>query len=104
MRIPLPLVLLPFLALSAAGAIHAQITNPIPAPIVKRGLSVEIVDVARLPDTRGLRPADQDVVPAGWARNRYWKVWPKPTGYWVPSGTPSISFGTIMPCQWMVLA
>src|SRR5437899_6795769 len=71
MRIPLPLVLLPFLALSAAGAIHAQITNPIPAPIVKRGLSVEIVDVARLPDKRGLRPADQDVVPAGWARVSY---------------------------------
>src|SRR5881628_1222007 len=71
MRIPLPFVLLPFLALWAAGAIHAQITNPIPAPIVKRGLSVEIVDVARLPDTRGLRPADQDVVPAGWARVSY---------------------------------
>ena len=67
MRSPLPLVLLPFLALSAA-AIHAQIANPIPAPIVKRGLSVEIRDVVRLPDTRGLRPADQDVAPAGWAR------------------------------------
>jgi hypothetical protein len=38
---------------------------------VKRGLSVEIRDVARLPDTRGLRPADQDVVPAGWARVSY---------------------------------
>jgi hypothetical protein len=56
-------------ALGAAGAIHAQITtNPIQAPIVKRGLSVEIKDVVRLPDTRSLRPADQDVVPAGWAR------------------------------------
>ena len=35
---------------------------------MKRGLSVEIRDVVRLPDTRGLRPADQDVAPAGWAR------------------------------------
>ena len=68
MRTPLPLVTLLFLALCAAGAIHAQITNPIPAPVVKRGLSVEIRDVVRLPDTRGLRPADQDVTPAGWAR------------------------------------
>src|SRR5688572_22403006 len=68
MRIPLPLVLLVFLALSAAQSIHAQITNPLPAPIVKRGLTVEIRDVVRLPETRGMRPADQDVVPSGWAR------------------------------------
>ena len=68
MRTRLPLATLLFLALCAAGAIHAQITNPIPAPIVKRGLSVEIKDVVRLPETRGLRPADQDVTPSGWAR------------------------------------
>ena len=65
-----------FLALCAAGAIDAQTgnpitSNPIPARIPKRGLTVEIVDVVRLPDTRGLRPADQDVVPAGWARVSY---------------------------------
>ena len=53
---------------AVSAAIHAQITNPIPAPVVKRGLSVEIRDVVRLPETRGLRPADQDVTPAGWAR------------------------------------
>jgi hypothetical protein len=58
-------------ALGAAVAIHAQIANPIPAPIVKRGLSVEIREVVRLPETRGLRPADQDVMPAGWARVSY---------------------------------
>jgi hypothetical protein len=45
-----------------AGAIRAQIANPIPAPIEKRGLMVEIRDVTRLPDTRGLHP-DQDVMP-----------------------------------------
>ena len=50
----------------------AQITsNPIPAPIEKRGLAVEIKDLVRLPDTRGMRPADQDVTPAGWARVSY---------------------------------
>jgi hypothetical protein len=59
-------------AISIHGAIQAQITsNPIPAPIVKRGLAVEIKDVLRLPDTRGIRPADQDVSPSGWARVSY---------------------------------
>ena len=67
MRKSPPLVTLVFLALCAAVAIHAQISDPLP-PVVKRGLSVEIREVVRLPDTRGLRPADQDVVPAGWAR------------------------------------
>src|SRR5262245_18855701 len=42
--------------------------NPIPEPIVKRGIAVEVRDVARLPDTRELRPADQDVAPNAWAR------------------------------------
>jgi Glucose / Sorbosone dehydrogenase len=71
MRTPLPLVALLFVALCVADTIHAQISNPIPAPVVKRGLSVEIKDVVRLPETRGLRPPDQDVVPAGWARVSY---------------------------------
>jgi Glucose / Sorbosone dehydrogenase len=64
----MPRFVVVFLAFSAVGAIHAQITNPLPARIEKRGLMVEIRDVVRLPDTRGLRPADQDVTPAGWAR------------------------------------
>jgi glucose/sorbosone dehydrogenase len=46
-------------------------TGAMPAPVVKRGLMVQIRDVARLPDTRGVRPPDQDVVPAGWARINY---------------------------------
>jgi hypothetical protein len=58
--------------LLAIGAAGAQITsNPIPAAIPKRGLSVEIKNLVRLPDTRRLRPADQDVNPAGWARISY---------------------------------
>ena len=64
------IVLLP--AILAAGSAGAQITsNPIPAPVEKRGLAVEVVELARLPDTRGIRPADQDVKPAGWARVNY---------------------------------
>ena len=60
------------MALGAAGAIGAQITtNPFPAPVEKRGLMVEIREVARLPDTRGIRPADQDVAQSGWARVSY---------------------------------
>src|SRR5262245_62811724 len=59
-------------ALAAAASIRAQLTrSPIPAPIVKRGLAVEIKDLVRLPDTRGVRPLDQDVSPAGWARVSY---------------------------------
>jgi hypothetical protein len=68
MRARKPLVVVSLLTLGAVAAIHAQVTNPIPAPVEKRGLMVEIRDVTRLPDTRGLRPPDQDVVPAGWAR------------------------------------
>src|SRR5262245_40354163 len=60
------------IAIWGAGAIEAQITsNPIPAPVAKRGIAVEIKDLARLPDTRGMRPAEQDVSPSGWARVSY---------------------------------
>src|SRR5438034_7680377 len=76
MRPRMPFVLLPVVVICAAGAPDAQIgqpitSNPIPVPITKRGLTVEIRDVVRLPDTRGLRPAAEDVVPAGWARVSY---------------------------------
>jgi Glucose / Sorbosone dehydrogenase len=55
--------------LLAAGAIQGQITeNPLAEPVQKRGLAVEIRDVVRLPDTRGMRSLDLDVNPAGWAR------------------------------------
>src|SRR5207253_6357281 len=60
------------LTIGMAGAADAPIkSNPIPEPIVKRGLAVEIKDLVRLPDTRGLRPADQDVAPTAWARVSY---------------------------------
>ena len=66
------LIIVLLLAISTARAIKAQITsNPIPEPIVKRGIAVEIKDLVRLPDTRGVRPADQDVSPSGWARVSY---------------------------------
>jgi hypothetical protein len=69
-RARLAIALLP--ALWTIGALEAQITsNPIPAPIVKRGIAVEVKDLVRLPDTRGILPPDQDVSPAGWARVSY---------------------------------
>jgi glucose/sorbosone dehydrogenase len=43
-------------------------SNPLPEPVAKKGIAVQIKDVVRLPDSRGMRPADQDVNPAGWAR------------------------------------
>jgi len=72
MRMRLLLVALALTTLWAGRAIHAQlIANPLPAPVVKRGLAVEIRDVVRLPQTRGKLPPDQDVNPAGWARPSY---------------------------------
>jgi hypothetical protein len=68
---PFRLLIALFVAVGLIGfrAIDAQITsNPFPAPLEKRGLAVEIRDVVRLPETRGMRPADQDVNPSGWAR------------------------------------
>ena len=58
MRTWIRLVIVLLLAIVTAGAIDAQITsNPISAPIAKRGLAVEIKDLVRLPDTRGDRPS-----------------------------------------------
>src|SRR6185369_1786546 len=72
MRTPSRVLIALASAICIAAVIKAQITsNPIPAPIAKRGLAVEIKDVMRLPDTRGVRPADQDVNPSGWARISY---------------------------------
>src|SRR5579864_1118796 len=64
--------LLGIIPLLAIGTTHAQITsNPIPEPIVKRGIAVEVKDLFRLPDTRELRPGEKDVAPAAWARVSY---------------------------------
>src|SRR5437773_3565553 len=72
MRTRMRLVTVLLIAIWTTRAVEAQITsNPIPAPIVKRGLAVEIKDLVRLPDTRGMRAADQDVSPSGWARVSY---------------------------------
>src|SRR5499425_3684694 len=72
MRKGMRLIIVLLLAIWTAREIEAQITsNPIPEPIVKRGLAVEIKDLVRLPDTRGIRPAAEDVSPSGWARVSY---------------------------------
>ena len=77
MLTPTRLVIALGLAIGTVTSIAGQIatspitSNPIPAPITKRGLQVEIKDLVRLPDTRGVLPADQDVTPAGWARISY---------------------------------
>jgi glucose/sorbosone dehydrogenase len=72
MGIHVRLVVALLLAVWTVGAIEAQITsNPIPAPVVKRGIAVEVTNLVRLRDTRGILPADQDVSPAGWARVSY---------------------------------
>src|SRR5689334_3132172 len=71
MRFEKLFTVVPVLTLLAIGASQAQITsNPIPEPIVKKGIAVEIKDVVRLPDTRGIHRED-DVLPAGWARISY---------------------------------
>ena len=69
MRATMPMAVATLLALMTARPLVGQITsNPLPAPIEKRGLAVQIRELVRLPDSRGLRPLDQDVSPAGWAR------------------------------------
>ena len=72
MRTRMGIGIISLLAIQIVYAAAEPITsNPIPEPIVKRGIAVEVVELARLPDTRGIRPADQDVKPAGWARINY---------------------------------
>src|SRR6195256_4646285 len=72
MRIWILLGIIPILAIGPVGAADGPITsNPIPEPIVKRGLAVEVKDLVRLPDTRELHPGDQDVDAGTWARVSY---------------------------------
>jgi glucose/sorbosone dehydrogenase len=71
MRPRLPLIIV-FVVVATVIGLHAQITkNPLPAPVEKRGLAVEIRDLVRLPDTRSMLAAGQDVNPAGWARVQF---------------------------------
>ena len=67
MRAPSLLTVAVVLATSTIPLAGQITSNPIPGPIEKRGLAVQIRDLVRLPDTRGLRPLDQDVSPSGWA-------------------------------------
>ena len=72
MRIRIGIGVISLLVIQTVYAAADPITkNPIPERIVTRGIAVEVVELARLPDTRGIRPADQDVKPAGWARINY---------------------------------
>jgi hypothetical protein len=67
MRFSTP-VIVSFVACGAVAALSAQLAAPIPSPVEKRGLEVQVRDMIRLPETRGLRPIEQDVNPSGWAR------------------------------------
>ena len=70
MRVRIPFIAFALLTIAFAF-VHAQVTDPLPAPVEKRGLMVEIRDVVRLPDTRSMLKPDQDVNPAGWARVQF---------------------------------
>jgi len=56
--------------LGSGKALQAQVENPIPEPIVKRGLAVEIREIARLPDTSAMDPS-YGSAPVGSARVSY---------------------------------
>ena len=71
MRTALPLTLLALAVPMLAQQTAPITTNPIPEKIIKRGLAVEIKELARLPDTRTLRPADQDINAGNYARVSY---------------------------------
>ena len=64
-------IIMLFAARTVCAADGPITSNPISERIVKRGIAVEVKDMARLPDTRGLRPPDQDVAPEAWARVSY---------------------------------
>lgn len=52
------------LAVRAAGAADVPITsNPIPEPIVKRGIAVEVKDLARLPVRARYGPPSRTFLP-----------------------------------------
>ena len=63
MRTTVPAIVLCLISLGAVAATEPQLPDPLPAPVEKRGLTVQIRDLARLPDTRGVRPPDQDTTP-----------------------------------------
>jgi hypothetical protein len=67
MRIWIPPTISVLLAISAAHGVQAQVTDPLPAPVEKQGLTVRIQDVVRLPHTGNYRPADQDRDPGTWS-------------------------------------
>ena len=72
MRIRMGIGIISLLTVQTVCAADTPITsNPIPEPIVKHGIAVEVKDIARLPDTHELRPAGQDVAPNAWARVSY---------------------------------
>lgn len=60
--------LLAVLALTLTRAAIAQVSDPLPEPVEKRGLEVRIQEVARLPHTGSYRPVPEDRDPATWAR------------------------------------
>ena len=63
-------LILAAVALSSTTMLYAQVENPIPEPLVKRGLAVEIREITRLPDTRAL-DSSYGEEPVGWARVSY---------------------------------
>ena len=72
MRSPILFAAMASLVHGYAGAMPRQIIeNPLPAPVEKLGLEVEVRDLVRLPETRGIRPPELDVRPPGWARVSY---------------------------------
>lgn len=69
LRTPILLVLLAALSPSYAQDSDAPITsNPLPEPVEKGSLMVEIRDVVRLPYSKGTLAAEDDVNPAGYSR------------------------------------
>lgn len=69
MHIQIRIVSLFVLLYLFSGPMYGQIREPIAESIIKRGLSVEIREIARLPDTSRVYPSDQHR--AGYARVNY---------------------------------
>src|SRR4026208_2632081 len=77
MRAPMRLIVALLVTIGSGIPLLGQITsNPLPAPIEKRGLAVQIKDLVRLPDTPRPPSPHQDGSPPRGARGRFFRGLP----------------------------
>ncbi len=64
------------MAAGGPAAVFAQLSNPIPQPIVKQGLRVQIQDLVQMPSTQGTLGSKTDYTPGAGARINFMRESP----------------------------